>query len=176
MNQNNLSFYAFPPSFKTPFHSYSFPLPFLPLRFYQTFTMTTTPLLSVHLPRPRQPEIVYSNFLTMDRYYPPHAPHVVWWLENANIFLSIRGIIYGLRQIHFIQSPILRRLLTITKPPFDTPFGTTPSLPIPFDNIQPSAFREIIYLLHLCEIFKTTKESWLQIFQIAKDWEMPHAA
>ena len=134
--------------------------------------MTTTPPLSVYSPHSPQPEIVYSNLPTMDQYYPPSAPHAIWWLENADIFLSVRGIVYGLRRIHFIQSSLFRQLLSITR--LNISYGTTTSLPIPFDNIRPSAFGEIIYLLHLSEVFKTTKESWLQILQIAKDWEMPH--
>ena len=134
--------------------------------------MTTTPPLLVYSPRLQQPEIIYSNFPTMDRFYPPCAPHAIWWLENADIFLSVRGIVYGLRRVHFIQSSFFRRLLSITK--LDISFGTTSSLPIPFDDIRPSTFGEIIYLLHLSEIFKTTKENWLQILQTAKDWEMPH--
>ena len=132
----------------------------------------STPPLSVYSPQPPQPEIVYSNFRTMDRYYPPCTPHAVWWLENANIFLSVQGIVYGLRRIHFIQSPFFQQLLSITK--LNILFGTMSSLPIPFDNIQPSTFGEMIYLLHLSEIFKMTKENWLQLLQTAKDWEMPH--
>ena len=151
---------------------------FHPLLFHLYFqkekllNMTTTPPLSVYPSHLPQPEIVYSNFPTMDRYYPPSAPHAIWWLKNTDIFLSVRGIVYGLRQIHFIQSPFFRRLLSITR--LDISYRTTTGLPIPFDNIRPSAFGEIIYLLHLSEVFKMTKENWLQILQIVKDWEMPH--
>jgi BTB/POZ domain len=138
--------------------------------------MTTTPPSSDDSRRSHSPKIVYSNFPTTDHYRSPYAPHAVWWLDNADIFLSIRGIVYGLRQIHFIQSPIFRHLLAHTKSPFNTPFGTTPEAPISFDKIRPSMFEEMIYLLHLSETFKTTKENWLQIYQIAKDWGMPHVA
>ena len=95
--------------------------------------MTTTPPLSIYSPQPPQPEIVYSNFPTTDQYYPPCSPHAIWWLENADIFLSMRGIVYGLRRIHFIQSSLFQRLLSITR--LDILYGTTTGLPIPFDKI-----------------------------------------
>jgi len=137
--------------------------------------MTTTPPISFQSLRPQTPQIVYSNHPNIDQYQSPFACHVIWWLENADIFLSVRGIVYGLRKIHFTQSPIFRRLLA--RPRLNnTPFGTTPQTPIPFDNIRPTAFGEMIYLLHISEIYKTNSGGWLQIFQIAKDWEMPQIA
>ena len=134
--------------------------------------MTTTPPLSVYLPRPRSPRIVYSNLPTLDDYIPPLARHVVWWLNDADIFLSIKGIVYGLRRIHFTQSSLFRHLLNNLVPSCGTDFRN----PIPFDKIHPPSFYEIVYLLHISEMFETTSQGWLQIFQIAKDWEMPHVA
>jgi hypothetical protein len=138
----------------------------------QKQTMTTTPPLSVYLPRPRSPKITYSNLPTLDDYIPPLARHVVWWLEDADIFLSIKGIVYGLRRIHFTQSPLFRHLLNNLIPTF----GTDSKNPIPFDKIHAPSFYEIIYLLHISEMFNTDSQGWLRIFQIAKDWEMPHVA
>jgi hypothetical protein len=134
--------------------------------------MTTTPPLSVYLPRPRSPKIAYSNLPTLNDYIPPFARHVVWWLENADIFLSIKGIVYGLRRIHFTQSSLFRHLLDDITPSF----GTSSRNPIPFDEIHPPSLYEIIYLLHISEMFETNSQGWLRIFRIAKDWEMPHVA
>ena len=118
------------------------------------FTMTATPPLSVYLPRPRSPKIVYSNLPTLDDYIPPLARHAVWWLENTDIFLSIKGIVYGLRRIHFTQSSLFRHLLDDLVPLNDLipPLGD-PRNPIPFDKIHPSSFYEVIYLLHISEMF-----------------------
>jgi hypothetical protein len=139
--------------------------------------MTATPPLSVYLPRPRSPKIVYSNLPTLDDYIPPLARHAVWWLENADIFLSIKGIVYGLRRIHFTQSSLFRHLLDDLVPLNDLvpPLGDLQN-PIPFDKIHPPSFYEIVYLLHISEMFETNSQGWLRIFQIAKDWEMPHVA
>lgn len=155
------------------------PFPFLKtltsLNFYP-FTMTTTPPLSVYLPRSPSPRVSYSNHPTMDIFYPPRTTHVLWWLENADIFISIKGIVYGLRRIHFTPSPLFRLLLSITRPPLDEPFGTTFHTAIPFDDINQQSFCEFVYLLHMPEIYRANSEGWLKIFQIAKDWEMPHVA
>ena len=133
--------------------------------------MTTTPPLSVYSPRSPQLEIVYSNFPTMDQYYPPSAPHAIWWLKNTDIFLSMRGIVYGLRRIHFIQSSLFRQLLSITR--LDISYRTMTSLPIPFNNIRPSAFGEIIYLLHLSEVFKRPKRIGFKFFKLRKTGKCP---
>ena len=64
--------------------------------------------------------------------YPPHHPqqHFLWFYKNADIFISVHNTIYGLHRIHFVQSPVFRRILETVIPPYDQPLGLTEALPI----------------------------------------------
>ena len=129
--------------------------------------MTTTPPNVYLINPPRIPEVTYSNSPTFDNPLPPYAQHCVWFLKNADIFLSVNGIVYGLRQIHFIQSPLFREIL-------DNQYGHAEALPIPFDKIHPPTLSNLLLILHLARDYESSPKEWGAILKIGKDWKMPH--
>ena len=139
--------------------------------------MTTTPPLTVYYPKiVERPNTVFSNTPTPDSYRSPYSTHPIWWLEKADIFFTIRGIVYGLHQIHFKSSTLIQEMLNFTRPPNDSPFGTTFHTAIPFDTIKAATFYDLIMLLYYPEKFETDSNGWLDIFKLAQDWNMPHIA
>ena len=129
--------------------------------------MTTTPPNVYPINPPRIPEVTYSNSPTFDNPLPPYARHCVWFLKNTDIFLSVNRIVYGLRRIHFIQSPLFREIL-------DNQYGHAEALPIPFDKIHSPTLSNLLLILHLAGDYESSPKEWGAILKIGKDWKMPH--
>ena len=106
--------------------------------------------------------------------YPPNHPqqHFLWFYKNADIFISVHNIIYGLHRIPFVQSPVFRQILETVIPPYNHPLGLTKALPIPFNNVDQKAFISIINILHYSNYdFNPPEEIWKRIKKLAIDWD-----
>src|ERR1700678_3297333 len=94
----------------------------------------------------------------------PHylVNHPVWYFNDANLFFSQQGILFGLHQQKFDNSYFSRRLQHI-EPCRTAAMGTLPSLPIPIDTLSISAFVSFIQLLYQPSNFKTNIIGWNHI-------------
>ena len=74
-----------------------FPIPF-------TLTFEFLPLTSI-----LEPAITP----TFEQYYPPPvlSKHPVWYSLDADFFISIRGVLYGLHWRHFQNSPLFQEII-----------------------------------------------------------------
>lgn len=108
--------------------------------------------------------------------YPPRhlRRFPAWFYENADVFISHLGIVYGLHRIHFVQSKMFRQIFDINVAPYNTPLGITEELPIPFDRINGYSFHCILSLLYYPEEFKANEKQWKEIKNIGITWGMPH--
>src|ERR1700678_1699333 len=68
-----------------------------------------------------------------------HVKHLLWYFDDADLFFSQRGILFGLHQQKFNNSYFSRRLQHI-KPCRTVAIGTLPSLPISIDTLSISTF------------------------------------
>src|ERR1700678_3304740 len=86
----------------------------------------------------------------------PHylVNHPVWYFNDANLFFSQRGVLFGLHQQKFNNSHFSRRLRHI-EPCRTAAMGTLPSLPIPINTLSVSTSVSFIQLLYQPSNLKT---------------------
>jgi hypothetical protein len=65
-----------------------------------------------------------------DKFYPPAIliKHHVWFLPAADLFISLNGILYGVHQSYFNQSPLFQEVIHYGRA---NGIGTDPYYPIP---------------------------------------------
>src|ERR1700678_2372089 len=78
-----------------------------------------------------EPTIIPS----FDNFYPPPilVKHHVWWYDDADIFIRISGILYGLHRQYFDNSILFQEILQYGQTDY---IGMIPSRPIPFDILK----------------------------------------
>ena len=66
---------------------------------------------------------IFSSF---DNFYPPPilVKHHVWWYDDADIFIRISGILYGLHRQYFDNSILFQEILQYGQTDY---IGTIPS-------------------------------------------------
>src|ERR1700678_4690068 len=101
----------------------------------------------------------------------PHylVSHPVWYFNDANLFFSQRGVLFGLHQQKFHNSYFSQRLRHI-KPCRTAATGTLPSLPIPIDTLSLSTFISFIRLLYQPSNFKIDIIGWNRSEELAMTW------
>jgi hypothetical protein len=112
-----------------------------PRPIYEHFLSTSTPfrpnatpsLINITVDRTR----LHQDFEHPHPYPPPIlSKRLQWYLPNANRFISIRGILYGLHRDMF---PFGSYFLNIPPPEIQEgeliPRGFIPTLPLPLDDI-----------------------------------------
>jgi hypothetical protein len=116
-----------------PFLSYSF------IQYKQTI-MDTMFLPPTSILEP----IIYSF---VDKFYPPAIliKHHVWFLPTADLFISLNGILYGIHQSYFDQSPLFQEIIHYGEA---DGIGTDPHYPIPFNTLKKEIFDDFLYLLY----------------------------
>ena len=136
----------------------------------QTSIMTTTPLTLERF--------LDSSSNTRQHYpYPPPilTKHAVWFLPKPDLFISIRGLLYGLHQGRFLpHSEKFREITSIIEPCRTSPRGLTPTLPIPLDSLEELYFNEFLLLLYQPDDFHGTDERWKRIYRLASHWGFRH--
>ena len=95
--------------------------------------------------------------------------HPTWYFDDADLFFSQRGMLFGLHRQKFDNSYFSRRLQYI-EPCRTAAEGTLPSLPISIDTLSISAFLTFIRLLYQPSNFKTNIIGWNRIKDLAMTW------
>jgi hypothetical protein len=95
-----------------------------------------------------------------------HVKHPIWYFNDADLFFSQWGILFGLHQRNFNNPYFSRRLLHI-EPCKTAAIGTVSSLPISIDNLSILAF---IRLLYQSNDFSADIIGWKQIKDLAITW------
>jgi len=103
--------------------------------------------------------------------YPPLTlvKHPSWFLDNADLFLSHNGILFGLHQDMFLSSYFSTVLQTI-EPGRTAAQGTIPAFPIPCNDISQTTLLSFILLRYYPRSFTTTRDNWLAIRSLALKW------
>src|ERR1700678_3657037 len=76
-----------------------------------------------------------------------HIKHPKWYFDDADLFFTQRGILFGLHQYKF-NNPYFSRRLQHIDPCKTAAIGTKASLPIPIDTLSVSVFIAFIQLLY----------------------------
>jgi hypothetical protein len=98
-----------------------------------------------------------------------HVKHPKWYFDNADLFFSQHGILFGLHQ-HKFNNPYFSRRLKHIEPCETTAIGTMASLPIFIDTLSISTFITFIQLLYQPYDFSTDIIGWNHIKDLAMTW------
>ena len=103
--------------------------------------------------------------------YPPLTlvKHPWWFLDNADLFLSHNGILFGLHQDMFLSSYFSTILQTI-EPGRTAAQGTIPAFPIPCNDISQTTLLSFILLWYYLRTFTTTRDNWLALKSLVLKW------
>src|SRR5271155_3014980 len=120
------------------------------------------------------PETFPDSIANNDPVYHSHLPHhqiqhPLWYFEDANLFFSQRGILFGLYRQKFNNPYFIQRLQHI-EPCQTAAIGTTPSLLISLDTLSITPFVTFIRLLYRPFDFSTDTNGWNQIKDLAMMW------
>ena len=68
--------------------------------------------------------------------YPPPilAKHHTWYSADANLFISICGILFGLHRTYFCQSCYFQTIMDVAEPERPVSKGSQALYPLPFNN------------------------------------------
>jgi hypothetical protein len=82
-----------------------------------------------------------------DKFYLPAilVKHHTWFLPAANLFISLNGVLYGVHQSYFNQSPLFQEILQYEE---NEEIGTNPSYPILFDTLKKKIYNNLLHLLY----------------------------
>jgi hypothetical protein len=121
--------------------------------------------------------VLNTAMISVFTYPPPTiAKHPFWNFPDADLFLMIRGVVYGIHRFHFRNSTFFRDILTRNDPAIDTPRGLTIQFPIPFDDLAPSTLFNLLHHLYYPGLFTGTEQEWKELRRLSLDWELPHVA
>src|SRR5271155_4638300 len=98
-----------------------------------------------------------------------HIKHPKWYFDDADLFFSQRGVLFGLHQ-HKFNNPYFSRRLKHIEPCKTAAIGTKSSLPIPIDTLSISTFTAFIRLLYQPDDFSTDITGWNHIKDLAMTW------
>jgi hypothetical protein len=108
-----------------------------------------------------------------DKFYPlaTLVKHHVWFLPAADLFISLDGILYGIHQSYFNQSPLFQEIIHYGEA---NGIGTNSYHPIPFNKKE--IFNDFLHLLYFGveRLEQLPQEDWVNIKQLSMDWHFPH--
>jgi hypothetical protein len=109
-----------------------------------------------------------------DIFYPPPilVKHHVWFLPVADLFISLNGVLYGVHQSYFKQSPLFQEVLQYGR---DKEIGINPCFSIPFNTLKKEIFNDFLHLLYFGaeRLEYLNREEWYNIKQLSMDWHFP---
>jgi hypothetical protein len=109
-----------------------------------------------------------------DKFYPPAilVKHHTWFLPAADLFISINGVLYGVHQSYFDQSPLFQEILQYRE---NKEINTNPSYPIPFDTLKKEIFNDFLHLLYFGteQLEYLRRKDWINIKCLSMDWHFP---
>ena len=138
-------------------------LSLLPSISFSTMSIHFTPIL--------QPQFASISFT----HYPLPVliKHPIWYLDHANLFISVWGTLYGVHQAYFDNSSYFCAIMDILNPLFVIPHGYLPQWPIPFDNLDKMSLHWLISYLYKPTEFPNIKSAWGSLKWISIGWYMP---
>jgi hypothetical protein len=82
-----------------------------------------------------------------DKPYPPPIPvkHHTWFLLDADLFISLDGVLYGTHQFYFDQSLLFQEIIHYREA---NGISITPLCPIPFDTLKKDILDNFLYILY----------------------------
>jgi hypothetical protein len=105
-----------------------------------------------------------------NKFYLPAilVKHHVWFLSTADLFISLNGILYGIHQSYFDQSPLFQEVIHHGRA---DGIGTDPYYPIPFNTLKKEIFDNFLHLLYFSveQLEQLLRENWINIKQLSMD-------
>src|SRR5271155_1694750 len=98
-----------------------------------------------------------------------HVKHPKWYFNDADLFFTQRGVLFGLHR-HKFNNPHFSRRLNRIEPCRTAAIGTVSSLPISLDTLSIIPFITFICLLYQPNDFSTDIIGWNQIKYLAMTW------
>src|ERR1700678_3834632 len=98
-----------------------------------------------------------------------HIKHPKWYFDDADLFFSQCGVLFGLHQ-HKFNNPHFSRRLKHIEPCRTAAIGTQSSLPISLDALSILPLITFIRLLYQPNDFSTDIIGWNQIKDLAMTW------
>ena len=107
--------------------------------------------------------------------YPPPilTKHHTWYSNDADFFISIHGILFGLHHAYFSQSRYFQSIMDVAKPEWPVPKGSQALYPIPFDDLNQLSFTHLLSFFYRPNNFASTKQNWENIRDYCIDWYLP---
>ena len=111
----------------------------------------------------------YSNFWTPP---PVLSKHPIWYSLDADFFILIWGVLYGLHWWHFQNSPLFQEIITHGEKQL---IGLLPWHPIPFDILKNNLFDHFLILLYQgsFQLNHLTRDDWIDLKRLCVDWYFP---
>ena len=104
--------------------------------------------------------------------YPPPilAKHHTWYSVDANLFISICEILFGLHHAYFCQSRYFQTIMDIAEPKRPVPKESQALYPLPFDDLDQLSFTRFLSFFYQPHNFIGTKQDWKNIHDYCIDW------
>jgi hypothetical protein len=143
--------------------------------------LATSTLLSDPLHIPNLFDIISSEHNIQaqnDKPFPYPPPFLFkreeWYLPNANLFLSVRGKLYGLRREKFPRTCFFLDDAYRIHDNELYPRGFTLTRPFPVDHITHWEFEEFLIFLYYTEHFHGNEARWRRVCLLAGRWHFPY--
>ena len=108
---------------------------------------------------------------TFEQYYPPPilSKHPVWYLLDADFFISIWEVLYGLHWQHFQNSPLFQEIIAHGEKQL---VRLLPRHPIPFNILKNDLFDHFLVLLYRgsFQLNHLTRDNWVNLKWLCVDW------
>ena len=107
--------------------------------------------------------------------YPPPilVKHPIFRFDDADLFISINGLVFLLHWRYFKSSSYFRQVFCLETERF-LPRGIIFSHPLPLDNLLESLFMTFLCLLYDQDNFEATEEEWYDLKRLCITWRFAH--
>ena len=111
---------------------------------------------------------------TFEQYYLPPvlSKHPIWYSLDADFFILIWGVLYGLHWQHFQNSPLFQEIVAHGEKQL---VRILPWHPIPFDILKNNLFDHFLVLLYQgsFQLNHLTRDDWINLKRLCIDWYFP---
>ena len=111
---------------------------------------------------------------TFEHFYPPPilTKHPIWYSIDADFFIVLRGILYGLHWQHFQNLILFQEIIAHGEKHL---VGLLPQHLIPFDILKHDLFNHLLILLYhgTVKLNHLTRDDWINLKQLCVDWYFP---
>ena len=101
---------------------------------------------------------------TFNNFYPPPilTKHPIWYSIDADLFISLHGILYGLHWQHFQNSILFQEIIAHGETHL---IGLLPHHPIPLDILKHDPFNNFLILLYhgIIKLSHLTRDDWIDL-------------